>query len=526
MWRDTGFRARLILAGVGLQALAIASMVFVTSGLVERHLAEALQARVAELRPLMNAALAVPMAQRDYASVAAIVREVLLTQGVDYLRVRDTEGREVAAAGRAPGPASTGPARGHLAEGPVRVFDTTLLLSGQPLGEIKIALALDTVEATRVAVLHRTALIGTGLLIVSTLMLATLGHAITRPLRRLVQASAEVSAGRYEVAMATDRRDEIGLLMNAFDRMSGEVRRTVDELTESHALQQRYLEQARAERALAETQRESAQAANRAKSEFLANVSHEIRTPMNAILGYAALARERCVDPRQRSHLDKVESGTRTLLKILGDILDYAKIEAGRIDLEIAAFDPGALIADVAELFEALATARGLAVRLTLDDSVPARVLGDPLRIRQILMNLVSNAVTFTEHGSVELRARQDAAGPSGPTLVVEIEDSGIGMTEALLARVFTPFTQADGSITRRFGGTGLGLSIAHRLAVRMGGSLRARSQPGRGTTFTLSLPLTAARAAAAPRQAMRQPQPRFRRGRQRPRPAGRPPCR
>lgn len=490
MWRAHGFRARLILVGVGLQALALAAMALVTSQLVERHLAQALQTRVADMRPLLNAALAVPMAQRDYASVAAVVRETVLMPDIDYLRVCDSEGREVAVAGRDPGPGPVPAAGVESGPGAMRLFDTALALEGQPLGTVKLGLSLDAVEATRAAIVNRIALIGGGLLLASSLLLGLLGYALTRPLRRLVQASREISAGRYDVELATGRRDEIGMLMNAFDHMRREVRRTVGELTESHALQQRYLAQAQAERAQAERLTRQAEAASRAKSDFLANVSHEIRTPMNAILGFAALARETGLDERQRGYLERVESGTRSLLSVLDDILDYAKIEVGRLELEAAAFDPSALITDVGELFAGQAERRGITLAVRVDRDMPERLLGDPLRVRQILMNLASNAVKFTERGSVCLRAACREAAPGDHRLIVEVEDTGIGMSDAQMARVFEPFAQADGSITRRFGGTGLGLSIANRLAAQMGGTLEVRSAPGHGTTFTLSLPL------------------------------------
>jgi signal transduction histidine kinase len=498
IWPTCGFRARLILIGVGLQVLAVVSMAAVTSRLVERHLGEALQARAAELAPLMNAALAAPMAQRDYASVAAIVRESLLTRDIGYLRVCDSEGREVAAGGRNSAARPAGAGAAAIPPDSIRVFDVGLWLSGQRLGEVKVGLSPDAIEATRAAIVSRITLIGAGLLLASSLMLGLLGYATTRPLNRLVQASREISAGRYEADLSTTRRDEIGVLMNAYDHMNREVRRTVRELTESHALERRYLEQARAGRAQAEVLQERAEAANRAKSEFLANVSHEIRTPMNAILGFAALARESALDERQRHYLGKVETGTRTLLRVLDDVLDYAKIEAGRVELESVSFDPGEVLAEVGELFAGQAALRGVSLDVVIDGKLPAALLGDPLRVRQILVNLASNAVKFTERGSVCLRARYDAGSGSAARWIVEVEDTGIGMTEAQMQRVFAPFTQADGSITRRFGGTGLGLSIAQQLAEQMGGDLTVRSRPHMGTTFELSLPLPAQQAGGA----------------------------
>jgi PAS domain S-box-containing protein len=237
--------------------------------------------------------------------------------------------------------------------------------------------------------------------------------------------------------------------------------------------------------------KEAAEAATRAKSEFLANMSHEIRTPMNAILGFAHLLRRDPLTPLQTSQLDKLSESARHLLKIINDILDISKIEASRLELEDQAFEPGRVIHQVCELVADEVAAKQLRLQVELDH-LPDRVRGDGPRLRQILLNLVGNAVKFTAHGTVTIRARVIHQEGEQVMLRFEIQDSGIGMTREQLDRVFLAFEQADSSMTRRFGGTGLGLAISKRLVERMGGRMGADSQPGQGSVFWLELPFAA----------------------------------
>ncbi|MFC3080465.1 ATP-binding protein [Phenylobacterium terrae] len=253
-----------------------------------------------------------------------------------------------------------------------------------------------------------------------------------------------------------------------------------------------------AEEALARA-RDAAEAANRAKSEFLANMSHEIRTPLNGVLGVAgALARTR-LDERQRELVGVIESSAETLQVQLSDILDLARVEAGRLELTCEPFHMGEACRAVAELFRTKAEEKGLGFQVEVADSVERRVVGDAVRLKQILGNLLSNAIKFTSQGSVALRVGACFAGPDALGFVIEVADTGIGFDEAAKSRLFTRFQQADGSITRQFGGSGLGLSISAGLAQLMGGRLDAESEEGRGSTFRLELSLAAAPEAAPP---------------------------
>lgn len=248
--------------------------------------------------------------------------------------------------------------------------------------------------------------------------------------------------------------------------------------------------------ALAEA-RDAAQAANSAKSQFLANMSHEIRTPLNGVIGVAQALANTELSARQKEMLDLIRSSGQTLQVLLSDILDLARVESGRLELSDEAFDLGRAVRDAAQLYEAQAREKGLQFFVEIDEAVDGWIKGDVVRLKQILTNLVSNAVKFTSTGFVCLTAAPGPALNGEPTLRFSIEDTGIGFDSDTRARLFGRFEQADGGITRKFGGSGLGLSISRQLAEMMGGNLDCESEPDGGSAFILTVPLRLAEAPA-----------------------------
>jgi signal transduction histidine kinase/ActR/RegA family two-component response regulator len=249
-------------------------------------------------------------------------------------------------------------------------------------------------------------------------------------------------------------------------------------------------------RALVEA-RDAAETANAAKSQFLANMSHEIRTPLNGVIGVAQALAGTPLSARQTEMLELIQSSGRTLQVLLSDILDLARVESGRLELSEEAFDLGRAVRDAAQLYEASARAKGLQFFVEIAPEADCWIAGDAVRLKQILTNLVSNAVKFTEEGFVSLTT---AAGPErdgAPTLRFSVEDTGIGFDCDTRERLFSRFEQADGAITRKFGGSGLGLAISRQLAEMMGGDLDCESEPGGGSAFLLTVPFRAAEAPA-----------------------------
>jgi CheY-like chemotaxis protein len=235
--------------------------------------------------------------------------------------------------------------------------------------------------------------------------------------------------------------------------------------------------------------KKAAEVANQAKSTFLANMSHEIRTPMNAIMGFADVLRRGMEenDERRREYLDLIHRSGIHLIELINDILDLSKIEAGKLEVEIREANPVEIMRDVVDVLRVRADEAGIRFDSRVIGQIPQTIQSDPTRLRQILINLVGNAIKFTNEGGVSIGCRLASDG-AAPQLEFHVKDTGIGMTEQQVARIFNPFEQGDSSVTRRFGGTGLGLSISKRLAEALGGGIRVESAPGEGSTFTVAV--------------------------------------
>lgn len=321
---------------------------------------------------------------------------------------------------------------------------------------------------------------------------------VARPLSQLHAGIASARDGRLEQIKVSKTGDEVECLGANFNSLMV----AQDAVQRAHLEQVALLEKRIQERAdqLEEAIRR-AQAASESKSEFLANISHELRTPLNGVIGMLDLALDRELSPELEEQIQTAQRCAYALLALLNDILDLSKMEAGKLILEKAPFDLRALLADCIQSHQPQAAKNSVSLSAEVSPEVPPQMVGDPLRIRQIVGNLVGNAVKFTEHGSVDVLARGEFIPLGQFTLHIAIKDSGAGIPADKLLYIFDKFTQADGSATRKFGGTGLGLAMARGLAELHGGGVQVQSELGRGTTFTVTLQCEIVTASGAPRK-------------------------
>jgi signal transduction histidine kinase/CheY-like chemotaxis protein len=484
-------RLRLLIASLAIEILLVVLLLGNSLRLIDQQLSEQTERHQSAIQRAYKVAISIPLADRDYASLHDILENWQAPGEIEYLVLSDLQGKRLANIAWPDNKPL--PAPGKAADAPLLHSNFPIEVYGQHYGYLHYGLSLKFLETARHELLIQGILIALLGVFLTGLVLFAIGYWLTRHLATLASASTRIAAGDYQVALPTEEAGEIGQLSRNFARMASAIESRVEELATllaEHRHSQAELETYRlhleelvtSRTAELEIAKGAAEASNRAKSMFLANMSHEIRTPLNAILGLTHLLRSEA-STAQIERLSKIDSAGRHLLSVINDILDISKIEAGKLQLEHSDFALSSVLDHVRSLLADAAQSKGLEILID-DDHVPLWLKGDVMRLRQGLLNLAGNALKFTEHGHINLRAM--LLDESGDDLLVrfEVVDTGIGIAPERLTELFRAFEQADPSTTRKFGGTGLGLVITRRLAELMGGDVGAESLPGRGSTF------------------------------------------
>ncbi len=489
--RSIGLRlARVVVTAVFVGVMSSVSF-FLLSEFRQTVLAE--QARLRSSAAAFAAAAAPSVKAFDRRSALLILRGIRELPELRYAALRDTEGRLVAEIGHT---ATLVGRDGLLEEAGLfsmlsaETLDAAIDVrdGGLVIGKLVLNADITALRDRYLSALRFSVLFGLALMAVTALVAWRQIARIVQPLGHLAGEFADIGR-RSDLTrrLRKEREDEVGVLVDAFNEMFGHIEGRDTELKRHRDTLEDTVEARTAEMRAAKN---DAERANAAKSDFLATMSHEIRTPMNGMMVMAEMLSAAPLAPKHLRYAEIIARSGRGLLNIINDILDFSKIEAGMLTLEATPFALDALIEDTASLFAERAREKGLTVALTVDPALPRRLIGDPTRISQVVGNLLNNALKFTETGGVTIDVVAGGHDASGATVEVHVRDTGIGIAADTIDRIFERFSQADGTITRRFGGTGLGLSISRRFVEAMGGRLQVESTPGQGSDFHFAIVL------------------------------------